>query len=66
MDAERDVLVGATLVGHGVAELLHAATIAVAAEVPVSRLWHAVPAYPTASEIWLRVVEDLRRQRRES
>ncbi len=64
VDADRDVLVGATLVGHGVAELLHAATIAVAAEVPIARLWHAVPAYPTASEIWLRVVEALRAQRR--
>ncbi|MFC7431138.1 MULTISPECIES: dihydrolipoyl dehydrogenase family protein [unclassified Agrococcus] len=64
VDADRDVLVGATLVGHGVAELLHAATVAVAASVPTARLWHAVPAYPTASEIWLRVVETLRRQRR--
>ncbi|SDH80928.1 dihydrolipoyl dehydrogenase family protein [Agrococcus jejuensis] len=64
VDADRDVLVGVTLVGHGVAELLHAATVAVAARVPIPRLWHAVPAYPTASEIWLRVVEDLRRQRR--
>ncbi|GAA2171668.1 NAD(P)/FAD-dependent oxidoreductase [Agrococcus versicolor] len=64
VDADRDVLVGATLVGHGVAELLHAATVAVATQVPLSRLWHAVPAYPTASEIWLRVLEALRTQRR--
>lgn len=57
IDAERDVLVGFTAVGPDVAELLHGATIAVAAEVPLDRLWHAVPAYPTISEIWLRLLE---------
>jgi hypothetical protein len=46
-----------TFVGHAVAELLQAATIAVVGEVPISRLWHAVPAYPTVSEIWLRLLE---------
>jgi pyruvate/2-oxoglutarate dehydrogenase complex dihydrolipoamide dehydrogenase (E3) component len=53
----RDVILGATFVGPDVSDLLQAATIAVAAEVPVSRLWHAVPAYPTVSEIWLRLLE---------
>ncbi|WP_435741792.1 dihydrolipoyl dehydrogenase family protein [Nocardioides sp. SYSU DS0663] len=57
VDAERNVLVGFTAVGPDVAELLHAATIAVTAEVPLDRLWHAVPAYPTTSEIWLRLLE---------
>ena len=53
----RGVIVGMTLVGSGVGELLHAATIAVVGEVPLGRLWHAVPAYPTMSELWLRLLE---------
>lgn len=57
IDAERGVLVGATFVGPDVAELLHAATIAIVGEVPLRRLWHAVPAYPTVSEVWLRWLE---------
>ena len=60
VDTQREVLLGVTLVGPGVAELLHAATIAVVGEVPISRLWHAVPAYPTVSEIWLRLLETYR------
>ncbi|WP_173024344.1 dihydrolipoyl dehydrogenase family protein [Microbacterium oryzae] len=57
VDEDRRVLVGVTFVGAGVAELLHAATIAVVGEVPLERLWHAVPAYPTISEVWLRLLE---------
>lgn len=57
IDSARQVVVGATFVGPDVAELLHAATIAVVAEVPLARLWHAVPAFPTMSEIWLRLLE---------
>lgn len=53
----QDVVVGATFVGPDVAELLHAATVAVVAQVPLGRLWHAVPAYPTLSEVWLRFGE---------
>ncbi|MBB3082695.1 dihydrolipoyl dehydrogenase family protein [Geodermatophilus sabuli] len=60
VDAEREVLLGVTFVGPGVAELLHAATVAVVGEVPIARLWHAVPAYPTMSEIWLRLLETYR------
>lgn len=60
VDLDREVLLGATFVGPGAAELLHAATIAVAGEVPISRLWHAVPAFPTVSEIWLRLLETYR------
>jgi pyruvate/2-oxoglutarate dehydrogenase complex dihydrolipoamide dehydrogenase (E3) component len=60
-DEHRRVLVGATFVGPDVAELLHSATIAVVGEVPVDRLWHAVPAYPTVSEVWLRWLEELGR-----
>ncbi len=57
VDTDRDVIIGATFVGPDVAELLHAATIAVVGEVPLPRLWHAVPSYPTISEIWLRLLE---------
>lgn len=62
VDAERQVVLGATFVGPAVAELLHAATVAVVAEVPLSRLWHAVPPYPTISEVWLRLLEAWRRR----
>jgi pyruvate/2-oxoglutarate dehydrogenase complex dihydrolipoamide dehydrogenase (E3) component len=57
VDEDRRVIVGFTLVGPDVAELIHAATIAVAGEVPIERLWHAVPAFPTVSEVWLRLLE---------
>lgn len=57
VDEDRKVIVGFTLAGPDVAELLHAATIAVVGEVPLERLWHAVPAYPTVSEVWLRLLE---------
>lgn len=57
VDDDRGVLVGATFVGPDVAEMLHSATIAIVGEVPLSRLWHAVPAYPTLSEVWLRWLE---------
>ncbi|MFJ3402935.1 dihydrolipoyl dehydrogenase family protein [Promicromonospora sp. NPDC090134] len=57
VDEDRKVIVGFTAVGPDVAELLHAATIAITAEVPIDRLWHAVPAYPTVSEVWLRLLE---------
>ncbi|HEX7289920.1 MAG TPA: NAD(P)/FAD-dependent oxidoreductase [Conexibacter sp.] len=53
VDAERELLVGATFVGPDVAELLHAATIAIVGEVPLATLAHAVPAFPTRSELWL-------------
>jgi pyruvate/2-oxoglutarate dehydrogenase complex dihydrolipoamide dehydrogenase (E3) component len=59
VDEARNVIVGMTLIGPAVGELIHAATIAVVGAVPVSRLWHAVPAYPTISEIWLRLLETL-------
>ncbi|MFG1924827.1 dihydrolipoyl dehydrogenase family protein [Cryptosporangium sp. NPDC048952] len=57
IDAEREVIVGATFVGATSAELVHAATIAIVGEVPLSRLWHAVPSFPTISEVWLRLLE---------
>ena len=60
VDTAREVLVGVTFVGQDVAELVHAATIAIVGEVPLSRLWHAVPAFPTISEVWLRLLETYR------
>ncbi|GAA2236454.1 MULTISPECIES: dihydrolipoyl dehydrogenase family protein [Kitasatospora] len=60
LDLERRVVVGATFVGPAVAELLHSATVAVVGEVPIDRLWHAVPAFPTISEVWLRLLETCR------
>jgi dihydrolipoamide dehydrogenase len=57
VDIEHDYLLGVSFVGPGVAELLHSATIAVAARVPIDRLWHAVPCFPTISEVWLRLME---------
>ncbi|MEV4470143.1 NAD(P)/FAD-dependent oxidoreductase [Nonomuraea sp. NPDC049504] len=57
VDEDRKVIVGFTLVGPDVAELLHAATIAIVGEVPLDRLWHAIPSYPTVSEVWLRLLE---------
>jgi dihydrolipoamide dehydrogenase len=57
VDEDRRTMIGATLAGPGAGELIHAATVAVAGEVPLDRLWHAVPSYPTMSEIWLRLLE---------
>jgi dihydrolipoamide dehydrogenase len=58
VDEERRVLVGATFVGPETADFLHAATVAVVGEVPLDRLWHAVPAFPTRSEVWLNLLQE--------
>jgi dihydrolipoamide dehydrogenase len=58
VDEDRRVLLGVTFVGPAVVDLLQSATIAVTAEVPLERLWHAVPAFPTVSEIWLHLLEE--------
>jgi pyruvate/2-oxoglutarate dehydrogenase complex dihydrolipoamide dehydrogenase (E3) component len=57
VDESRRVIVGATFTGPDVQELLHSASIAVVAEVPLETLWHAVPSFPTVSEVWLRLLE---------
>lgn len=57
VDDGRQVIVGATFTGPGIQELLHSATIAIAGAVTLDRLWHAVPAFPTVSEVWLRLLE---------
>ena len=59
VDEGRGVIVGATITGSEIADFLHAATIAVVAEVPLERLAHAVPSFPTRSEVWLRLLEEL-------
>ncbi|MEU6577968.1 NAD(P)/FAD-dependent oxidoreductase [Streptomyces sp. NPDC046805] len=60
VDLDDEILRGVTFVGPGVGELLHSATVAVAGQVPISRLWHAVPSFPTISEVWLRLLEAYR------
>ena len=57
IDQSERVVVGATFVGPNVGEMLHAATVAVVGKVPIDTLWHAVPAFPTVSEVWLRLLE---------
>jgi dihydrolipoamide dehydrogenase len=57
IDDDRRIVVGATFVGPDANELLHAATIAVVAEVPVEKLIEAVPAFPTRNEIWLNLLQ---------
>jgi len=57
VDENRRVLVGATFTGADVADFLHAASIAVVGDVPLDRLWHAVPSFPTRSEVWLKLLE---------
>jgi dihydrolipoamide dehydrogenase len=57
VDEKRQVILGVTFVGPDIADLLHSATIAVVGQVPIARLWHAVPSYPTVSEVWLRLLE---------
>jgi dihydrolipoamide dehydrogenase len=60
VDVDNGHLVGVTMVGPGVTEMPHSATIAVAGQVPVDRLWHAMPCFPTTSELWLRLLEAYR------
>lgn len=57
VDEKRRVILGVTFIGQDVSELIHAATVAIVGEVPLERLWHAVPAYPTMNEVWLRLLE---------
>lgn len=57
IDAQRRTIVGATFAGPNAGELVHAATIAIVGKVTLDDLWHAVPAFPTLSELWLRLLE---------
>ena len=58
VDQDRKIIVGATFVGFEVADFLHAATIAVVGKVPLDTLWHAIPSFPTRSEVWLNLFEE--------
>jgi pyruvate/2-oxoglutarate dehydrogenase complex dihydrolipoamide dehydrogenase (E3) component len=60
VDEDHGYLLGVTFVGPGVEALIHSATIAMAGQVPISRLWHAVPCFPSISEVWLRLLEAYR------
>ena len=59
VDTATDCLIGATLMGPETAEMLHAATIAITGDVPVSTLQHAIPVFPTASEVWLGLLQQV-------
>jgi pyruvate/2-oxoglutarate dehydrogenase complex dihydrolipoamide dehydrogenase (E3) component len=61
VDEDHGYLLGVTFVAPGVEELLHSATVAVAGKVPLTRLWHAMPCFPSISEVWLRLLEAYRR-----
>src|SRR5699024_6110141 len=64
VDTDTKTLVGATFVGAEASEVIHSATIAITGQVPVHVLRHAVPSYPTVSELWLRLLEELPRELR--
>ena len=57
VDTESNKLIGATFVGREASSLLHASTVAIVGEVPLDRLWHAIPSFPTMSEIYMRLME---------
>lgn len=60
IDGTKGTIVGATFVGPRTAELIHAATIAITGEITLDKLWHAIPVFPTLSEVWLRLLESYR------
>jgi pyruvate/2-oxoglutarate dehydrogenase complex dihydrolipoamide dehydrogenase (E3) component len=66
VDEDRDIPIGATFVGPDVGDMLHGATIAIVGEVPMSRLRHAVPSFPSLSEVWLKLIENYDRRGRMS
>ncbi|HEX2391625.1 MAG TPA: NAD(P)/FAD-dependent oxidoreductase [Solirubrobacterales bacterium] len=57
VDEDEQTIVGATFTGFETADFLHAATVAIVGKVPLARLRHAVAAYPTRSEVWLKLLE---------
>jgi dihydrolipoamide dehydrogenase len=66
IDATREVVIGATFVGPDIGDMLHGATIALVGEVPMDRLRHAVPSFPSLSEVWLKLIENYDAQGRMS
>jgi dihydrolipoamide dehydrogenase len=65
VDSDREVIVGATFTGAEVGEWIQAASIAIAGEVPMERLWEAVPPFPTRSEIWLNLLTAYEKESRD-
>jgi dihydrolipoamide dehydrogenase len=61
VDEASSTIIGATFTGFETADFLHAATIAIVGEVPLRRLRHSIAAYPTRSEIWLKLIEEYER-----
>jgi dihydrolipoamide dehydrogenase len=57
IDDQRRTVAGATFTGPGLQELLHSATVAICGGVTVDQLRHAVPSFPTVSEVWLHLLE---------
>jgi pyruvate/2-oxoglutarate dehydrogenase complex dihydrolipoamide dehydrogenase (E3) component len=50
--------VGATIIGRKAVDLFHASTVAMVGEIPVEKLWHAVPSFPTMSEVYVALLKD--------
>jgi len=57
VDEESSKLLGATFVGRDTADLLHASTVAIVGGVDIGRLWHAVPSFPTMSEVYVSLLD---------
>jgi dihydrolipoamide dehydrogenase len=57
VDQTKGTIIGATFTGFETADFLQAATVAIVAEIPISKLRHAVAPYPSRSEIWLKLLE---------
>jgi len=64
IDKDKHIIVGATFIGPQVSELLHSATVAIVGQIPIERLWHAVPSFPTVSEVWTELLENFSGQNR--
>jgi pyruvate/2-oxoglutarate dehydrogenase complex dihydrolipoamide dehydrogenase (E3) component len=58
IDEDNQVIVGATFLGPEISDLMHSATVAIVGRVPIDRLWHAVPSFPTVSEVWTELLEN--------
>jgi pyruvate/2-oxoglutarate dehydrogenase complex dihydrolipoamide dehydrogenase (E3) component len=57
IDEDKRIVVGATFIGPQVSDLLHSATVAIVGQVPIECLWHAMPSFPTVSEVWIQLLE---------
>jgi pyruvate/2-oxoglutarate dehydrogenase complex dihydrolipoamide dehydrogenase (E3) component len=57
LDENSHTLLGATFVGRDAADLLHASTVAIVGGVTIERLWHAVPSFPTMSEVYISLLD---------